>query len=120
MGTIAIPFGPSASIIGKIIDPHVNRFTGIPFALPPVGDNRWKHPRKLPTDFFQKLGKPYDATGFKDLCLQPPSPLPQASDEHPNVPSLFASFLLINSIRKIVCTSMSGHPLLNHHPEDGR
>ena len=76
MTTVTIPFGQGASITGTSIDPSVNRFVGIPYALPPTGDNRWKRPRKLPADYFSKLGKAYEATEFKDLCLQPPSPLP--------------------------------------------
>lgn len=120
MEVVEIPFGPNASIIGKRIDPYVNRFTGIPFALPPVGNNRWKHPQRLATDFFQKLGKPYDATRFKDSCLQPLSPLPHVFDEHPNVAVLFASFALTASTQKIAYTSMCGHLLLNHHSEDGQ
>lgn len=85
MEDVTIPFGHGASIVGKKIDQYVNRFVGIPFALPPVGDFRWQQPRKLPSDFFAKSEKPYDATHFKDLCLQPPSPLPHDSGEHAEV-----------------------------------
>lgn len=73
MSTVAIPFGEGAEITGAVVDPYVNRFVGIPYALPPIGEFRWKKPRKLPVDHFQKLGK-YDATQFKDIALQPPSP----------------------------------------------
>src|SRR5215471_118248 len=77
METVVIPFGENASVVGKVVDSSVNSFTGIPFALPPVGDYRWKKPRKLPLDYFQKQDKPYDATQFKDICLQPTSQLPR-------------------------------------------
>jgi carboxylesterase type B len=81
-----ISLGQDASLVGVAIDPSVNQFVGIPFALPPVGENRWKHPRKLPANFFRDE-KPYDATQFKDICFQPPTPLPHDpdSDQHANV-----------------------------------
>jgi carboxylesterase type B len=86
MSTVTIPFGGNASIKGTVVDSSVNRFSGIPFALPPVGEFRWQKPRKLPRDFFTKQSEPYDATGFKDSCLQPPSPIPHDPNEHPTVP----------------------------------
>jgi hypothetical protein len=85
MERVTIPFGDNASIVGKRINPFVNSFTGIPFALPPVGDFRWKKPRKLPPDFLHKLDKPYDATQFKDLCLQMPSLFPHYLGQHASV-----------------------------------
>ena len=75
MTTVSIPFGGYASILGTVIDESVNRFVGIPYALPPVDENRWRKPRKLPPYFFRNLNnKPYDATKFKEVCLQPPTP----------------------------------------------
>ena len=85
MEHVTIPFGETGSITGKVIDCSVNRFVGIPFALPPVGDYRWKKPRPLPPDFFQKLDTPYDAMEFKNVCLQPISPLPLDASQHPDV-----------------------------------
>jgi carboxylesterase type B len=85
MSVVSIPFGSNASIVGTKIDSSVNRFTGIPYALPPTGDNRWKQPRKLPANYFQSLGRPYDATAFKDICLQPPSPVPLEETQHATV-----------------------------------
>jgi carboxylesterase type B len=85
---VTIPFGENASIVGISVDEYVNRFTGIPFALPPVGEYRWKHPQRLPADYFSKLSGPYDATEFKDLCLQPPTPIPHTSTQEPTVTSL--------------------------------
>lgn len=86
MSTITIPFGQGAEIVGTNIDSFVNRFLGIPYALPPIGDNRWKKPRKLPSDYLREVGK-YDATQFKDICLQPPSPLPHDPSQPATVQS---------------------------------
>jgi hypothetical protein len=69
--TVIIPFSDNALIKGTVIDPSVNRFAGIPFALPPTGEHRWKKPRKLMSKHFQHFNEPYDATTFKDRCLQP-------------------------------------------------
>eukprot|EP00211_Chloroparvula_japonica_P001153 CAMPEP_0119131572 /NCGR_PEP_ID=MMETSP1310-20130426/10456_1 /TAXON_ID=464262 /ORGANISM="Genus nov. species nov., Strain RCC2339" /LENGTH=570 /DNA_ID=CAMNT_0007122155 /DNA_START=74 /DNA_END=1786 /DNA_ORIENTATION=+ len=41
-------------------------FFGIPYALPPVGQNRWKSP--LPVKPFSKT--PYDATIIRPICVQ--------------------------------------------------
>jgi carboxylesterase type B len=85
MSTVTISFTGNSSIKGTVVDASVNRFSGIPFALPPVGEFRWQKPRKLSADFFTKKSEPYDATGFKDSCLQPPSPIPHDPNEYPTV-----------------------------------
>ena len=118
METVTISFGENASIIGKVVDSSVNSFTGIPFALPPVGDYRWKKPRKLPADFFHKQDKPYDATQFKDICLQPP-PLFPDTGHHAKV-MLSRSIFVNQSTRKIVCTSMYGRHQQNLLLVDGQ
>jgi hypothetical protein len=119
MKTVTIPFGDSASIVGKVVDSSVNSFTGIPFALPPVGDYRWRKPRKLPADFFQKQDKPYDATQFKNICLQPPSPLPHDIDQYAEV-TLSRGILVNQRPRKIVYTSMYGRRQQNLLLGDGQ
>jgi len=118
---VTIPFGENASIVGVSVDKYVNRFTGIPFALPPVGQNRWKHPQPLPSDYFSKLDGPYDATDFKDLCLQPPSPIPHASAQKPNVPTCPKPTLLIEgSTLKTVFMPMFGHHRESRLQKDGQ
>ncbi|KAK0391836.1 hypothetical protein NLU13_1335 [Sarocladium strictum] len=53
--------------------PVYNRFTRVPFALPPVGDRRWRRPQKLPADFtFNGAdGEAGDFTKFPFVCPQP-------------------------------------------------
>ncbi|KAJ7100500.1 Carboxylesterase family-domain-containing protein [Mycena epipterygia] len=40
-----------------------NRFLGVPYALPPVGEHRWRHPRPLPSNFSYSApdGSPRDS-----------------------------------------------------------
>ena len=49
------------------------RYTRIPYALPPVGDLRWRRPRPLPSDysFNNSSGQPGDFTKFGPVCPQP-------------------------------------------------
>ncbi|KEF57181.1 uncharacterized protein A1O9_07371 [Exophiala aquamarina CBS 119918] len=54
---------------GKAI---LHRFTKVPYALPPVGELRWRRPQPLPSNFaFDKSGEPGDYTEFGPVCPQP-------------------------------------------------
>ncbi|KAJ4016460.1 hypothetical protein NW752_003588 [Fusarium irregulare] len=50
-----------------------HRFTRVPYALPPVGDRRWRRPSKLPSDFSynQENGEAGDYKAWPSICPQP-------------------------------------------------
>jgi para-nitrobenzyl esterase len=58
--------GPAGSVRGSVED-GVRVFKGIPYALPPVGERRWRPPAALPR--WQNVR---DASAFGHACLQPP------------------------------------------------
>lgn len=49
------------------------RYAAVPYALPPVGDRRWKRPTALPIDscFDGVDGRPGNYTEFGNICPQP-------------------------------------------------
>ncbi len=55
---------PSGEIIGTT-DGSYFAFRGIPYALPPVGDLRWRAPQAMP-----QWDRPFDATSVGSLCPQ--------------------------------------------------
>ncbi|KAJ5085195.1 hypothetical protein N7532_009966 [Penicillium argentinense] len=61
---------------GRQFDSKSRRFAGIPYALPPVGDQRWRKPAPLPQNYIyceegcEEGGSPYDATCFGPVCPQ--------------------------------------------------
>lgn len=58
--------------------PVLHYFGGIPYALPPTGDYRFRAPRKLPKEFkYGTLSNPGRFTGGTALCPQPPGRTPQ-------------------------------------------
>ncbi|KAL4965230.1 alpha/beta-hydrolase [Aspergillus stella-maris] len=72
---IDLPLGPRGTIRGIQFDSKARRYAGIPYALPPTGEHRWKKPRPLPEGYIYSSpdgeGKgPYDATTFKPICPQ--------------------------------------------------
>ncbi|PBL04094.1 alpha/beta-hydrolase [Armillaria gallica] len=62
---------PSGTFTGQNIK-GLDRWLGIPFALPPVGDLRFKAPVPVPTNSSRVQR---DATTFGDACPQPPGDL---------------------------------------------
>jgi para-nitrobenzyl esterase len=58
---------PAGAVKGEAVGAmHV--FRGIPYALPPTGDRRWKPPLPVPT-----WTETRDATRFGPACVQPPT-----------------------------------------------
>jgi len=64
-GTVRTDKGP----VRGVESPALNKYLGIPYAAPPVGDLRWRPPEP-PARWHQ----PLDATGFANHCPQTASP----------------------------------------------
>lgn len=64
--------GDKGKIRGLQFDNKAVRFAGVPYALPPTGEHRWRKPRPLPTSYSYSDdgGSAYDATKFKAVCPQ--------------------------------------------------
>jgi hypothetical protein len=59
-------------------EPLVHYFGGIPYALPPTGEFRFRAPRKLPEEFqYGTVSSPGRFTGGTAICPQPPARTPQ-------------------------------------------
>ncbi|KAF7917200.1 uncharacterized protein EAE98_010305 [Botrytis deweyae] len=60
------------SITGLQYDTKARRYAGVPYALPPLGDLRWRKPQPLPADhtYTSHDGTPFDATKFGPICPQ--------------------------------------------------
>jgi para-nitrobenzyl esterase len=61
----AVVDAPAGSVRGTLVD-GVRVFKGIPYALPPVGPQRWTPPVPVP-----RWGATRDATAFGPACVQP-------------------------------------------------
>ncbi|KAL5319057.1 hypothetical protein ACEPPN_014127 [Leptodophora sp. 'Broadleaf-Isolate-01'] len=64
--------GTRGSIKGLEFDSKVCRYAGIPYALPPTGEHRWKKPRPIPKAhrYEESFGVPYDGRKFGPVCPQ--------------------------------------------------
>ncbi|KAH7410565.1 Alpha/Beta hydrolase protein, partial [Cadophora sp. MPI-SDFR-AT-0126] len=64
--------GTRGSIKGLEYDSKVRRYAGIPYALPPTGEYRWKKPRPIPKAYRYEDGYdiPFDGTKFGPVCPQ--------------------------------------------------
>lgn len=66
-----LSLGPKGSITGLQNDQKSRRFAGVPYALPPTGEHRWRKPRPLPQNHtYGSQDEPYDARAFKPVCPQ--------------------------------------------------
>ncbi|RSL64570.1 hypothetical protein CEP53_004010 [Fusarium sp. AF-6] len=67
-----LDLGDKGVIRGLQLDDKSRRYAGIPYALPPTGEHRWRKPRQLPPGYTYKSdeGGPLDATKFKAVCPQ--------------------------------------------------
>lgn len=64
--------GPRGKIRGIQHDDKAKRYAGIPYALPPTGEYRWRKPRPLPLEYSysNENGDPFDGTSFQPPCWQ--------------------------------------------------
>jgi carboxylesterase type B len=67
-----LDLGGKGAIRGIQSDLKSRRYAGVPYALPPVGDHRWRKPRPLPPSFTygNDTDGPHDATKFRAICPQ--------------------------------------------------
>lgn len=71
---VIVGLGPHGRLRGTRSFDVAYRFLDIPYALPPIGDRRWKKPSPLPEDYNYSEGsqRPRDCTKFGNICYQPP------------------------------------------------
>ena len=64
--------GTKGTIRGLQFDDKSVRYAGVPYALPPTGEHRWRKPRPLPSSYRYSSpdGSPFDATKFRHACPQ--------------------------------------------------
>lgn len=69
---VEVALGGKGRLRGICFDNKACRYAGVPYALPSVGDNRWRRPQPLPAShvFADGSGRPYNAESFKAICPQ--------------------------------------------------
>lgn len=69
---VEVALGSKGRLRGTRFDNKACRYAGVPYALPPVGENRWRSPQPLSAShvFAGDAGGPYDAQQFKPICPQ--------------------------------------------------
>lgn len=67
-----LDLGAKGAIKGLQYDDKAIRYAGVPYALPPTGQYRWRKPRPLPSSYAYQgsSGEAYDATAFQLPCAQ--------------------------------------------------
>ncbi|KAL3446697.1 Alpha/Beta hydrolase protein [Aspergillus insuetus] len=64
--------GDRGKIKGLQFDSKSRRFANVAYALPPIGERRWRKPQPLPQSYlYSTEGQPFDGTKFGQVCLQP-------------------------------------------------
>ena len=66
-----VQFGSHGRVRGKRGSNGVGWYLGIPYALAPTGQRRWRKPEALPSDYsYEVSGEPRDCTEFGNICPQ--------------------------------------------------
>ncbi|KAJ4264431.1 hypothetical protein NW762_005631 [Fusarium torreyae] len=67
-----LDLGDKGAIRGMQSDQKSRRYAGVPYALPPTGDHRWRKPRPLSPSYVYRNDTegPLDATKFRAICPQ--------------------------------------------------
>jgi carboxylesterase type B len=79
---VEVTLGSKGSLRGTKFDNKACRYAGVPYALPPVGENRWRSPQPLPAShvFSDDTGGPYNAQKFRSICPQKAFHVAEADD----------------------------------------
>lgn len=80
-----LDLGQKGQIRGLQYDQKARRYAGIPYALPPTGQRRWRKPIPLPPSHVYASDDstgPYDATRFRDVCAQKVFHAVKSGDDH--------------------------------------
>ncbi|OLN87567.1 Thiamine transporter [Colletotrichum chlorophyti] len=69
---VELSLGDKGKIRGLQFDDKSRRYAGVPYALPPTGEHKWRKPRPLPSiySYRDSSGGAYDATTFNAVCPQ--------------------------------------------------